>query len=136
MQRACDQAFRSCFHCGLVQHNGILGPVRDTAQNLARFVVIAVPEQVPKSHDIDLGLVEQGERCRLEGAQASHDLLEAVHAHGKMEPVKMGSTGLPVAERTSAGNAGSPSLIAVTAWPCGPPWSSSVARSKKWGCPA
>ena len=46
------------------------------------------------------------------------------------------STGPPVAERTSAGSAGSPSLIAVTMPPSRQPWSCSAARGRAWGCSA
>ncbi len=45
----------------------------------------------------------------------------------------MGSTGPPVAERTKAGSAGSPSLIVVTASPSRQPWSRSGARGRAWG---
>jgi len=56
----------------------------------AREVEIGLPARYrwPQSLDIDLHVVERGERWRLEGAQATHDLLDVVHAHGKMEPVE------------------------------------------------
>ncbi len=45
-------------------------------------------------------------------------------------------TGPPVAVRTNAGNAGSPSLIAVPASPSRLPWFCSAARSRACGCSA
>ncbi len=45
---------------------------------------------MPQSFHVDLGLVERGEGRRLEGTQASHDLLDMMHAHGKVEPVQDG----------------------------------------------
>jgi hypothetical protein len=48
----------------------------------------------------------------------------------------MGSMGAFAAERTSAGRAGSPSLITVTGLPSRQPWSSNAARSSAWGCSA
>ncbi len=51
---------------------------------------VAVPEQMAQSFHVDLSPVERGKRRRLEGAQAAHDLLDVLHAHGKMEPVEDG----------------------------------------------
>ena len=56
-------------------------------QGLARLVVAAAPEQVAQPLDIDPRAVERGKR-RLEGAQAVHDLLDVLHAHGKVEPAE------------------------------------------------
>jgi len=65
-----------------------------------------------------------------------HDLLDMGMRMERWNQSRMGSTGPPVAERTNAGRAGSPSLIAVTASPSRQPWSSNAARSKTWGCSA
>jgi len=110
-------ALQGRFGDGFVRHDGVLGPACDPAQGLARLLVVAVPKQAAQPLDIDLSMVGQDEGQRFQGAQAAHDLLDVLHAHGEMKPVEDGSTGPPVAERTSAGSAGSPSLIAVTGSP-------------------
>ena len=48
---------------------------------------MAIPEQVPQSFHVGLSLVVWGKE-RLEGVQASHDLLDMVHAHREMKPIQ------------------------------------------------
>ena len=42
------------------------------------------------SFNLDPSLVERDEGRRLQGTQASHDLLDMVHAHREMKPVEDG----------------------------------------------
>ena len=73
---------------GDVQHDGVLGPARDPAQGLARLLVVAIPKQVTQPFNVDLSTIQRGKGRQLEGAQAAHDLLNVLHAHGQMEPVQ------------------------------------------------
>ncbi len=41
-----DQAPRPSFHCGVVQHDGVLGPARNPAQGLARLLVMPIPARL------------------------------------------------------------------------------------------
>jgi len=43
---------------------------------------------VPQSFHVNLSKIERGKRQRLDGAQAAHDLLDVMHAHGEMKPVQ------------------------------------------------
>jgi len=45
---------------------------------------------MPQSFHVDLSKIERGKGRRLEGAQAAHDLLDVLHAHGEMKPVEDG----------------------------------------------
>ncbi len=85
---ALDQVPGLRFGGGFVRRDGVLGPAHDPAQSLARYCVIAVPEQMPQSFHIDLSKIERGKGRRLKGAQAAHDLLDMVHAHGEMKPIQ------------------------------------------------
>ena len=50
--------------------------------------MVAVPEPMPQSFHVDLGMAEWDEERRLEGKQALHDLLDIVHVHEQVKPVQ------------------------------------------------
>jgi len=52
------------------------------------MIMMAVPEQMPQPLDVGLRVTKRGEKRRFHGAQAAHDLLDMVHAHGEMKPIQ------------------------------------------------